>query len=121
MTLAYWCVLISGLLPYVFAGIAKWDREFDNARPRLYLGALHGYRQRANWVQQNAFEMFPFFAAAVLIAHQVGAPQARVDLWAALHVVLRVGYGAAYLADWATTRSVIWLAALGCIVALFFA
>ena len=34
MTIAYWCVLIAGLLPYVAAGIAKWDRTYDNRDPR---------------------------------------------------------------------------------------
>jgi len=119
MTLAYACVLIAAFIPYVCAGIAKWGPGFDNAQPRVYLEAVEGYRRRAHWAQLNAFEMFPVFAAAVLIAHQVEAPQRAIDAWAIGYVVARVLYVAAYLKDLATLRSLVWIAALGCVVALF--
>jgi len=121
MTIAYWCVLIAALLPYAFAGIAKWGQGFDNARPRVYLEQLDGYRQRAHWAQQNAYEMFPIFAVAVVVAHQLGVAQARVDGLAIGYVVARLLYGAAYLADLSTLRSVVWVGALGCVIALFMA
>jgi uncharacterized MAPEG superfamily protein len=120
MSLAYWCVLVAALHPYVFAGIAKWSFDFDNRAPREYLSRVSGIRQRAHWVQLNAFESFPFFAAAVLIAHQTGAPQGRIDTLAVLFVVLRLLYGASYLADLAALRSVLWIAATAVCVALFF-
>ncbi len=119
MSLAGWCVLGAALMPYVFAGIAKWDSNFDNARPRTFLAALEGYQQRAHWAQLNSFEAFPAFAVAVLLAQQTQAAQPTVDALAFAFVALRVVYGACYLADWPTARSIVWIAAVGCVVALF--
>ncbi len=121
MTVAHVCVLAAALLPYVFTGIAKWSPDFDNRAPREYLSRLGGYRQRAHWVQLNAFETFPVFAAGVLIAHQTGAPQARVDALALAFVGARVLYGVCYLADLATLRSLVWIASMALAVALFLA
>lgn len=119
MTLAYGCVLIAAYLPLLWTWIAKWDRRFDNAAPRDYLDRTTGWRRRAHWVQLNGFEAFPPFAAAVIIARQLHAPQARVDLLAAAFIALRVVYGLLYLANWATLRSIAWTAATACVVALF--
>ena len=121
MNVAYACLLAAALLPYVFTGIAKWSGEFDNRVPREYLSRLSGYRQRAHWVQLNAFETFPVFAAGVLVAHQVGAPQGRIDALALAFVAARVLYGVCYLADLATLRSLVWIASMGIVVALFLA
>jgi len=74
---------------------------------------------RAHWAHLNSFEAFPPFAAAVLIAQQLGAAQGRIDLLAIAFVVLRVLYGICYLADQATLRSLVWAAGFACTVALF--
>jgi uncharacterized MAPEG superfamily protein len=122
MTLAYWCVLVAGLLPYVATLTAKIGGErFDNRNPREWLGAQAGFRRRANSAQLNGFEAFPLFAAAVLIAHVAGADQARIDMLALTFVVARVLYTAFYLADHAVLRSLAWFAGIGSAVALFFA
>ena len=121
MSVAYACVLAAALLPYVFTGIAKWSGDFDNREPREYLSRLSGYRQRAHWVQLNAFETFPVFAAGVLIAHQSGAPQSRIDALALAFVVARVVYGVCYLADLATLRSLVWIVSMAIAAALYFA
>ena len=55
----------------------------------------------------------------VLLAQMAHAAQGRVDLLAAGFVAARLGYTAAYLADWATVRSALWLAGLVCTVLLF--
>ena len=34
MSLAYWCLLIAGLLPYVWALVAKLGAPYDNHCPR---------------------------------------------------------------------------------------
>src|ERR1700691_1260827 len=117
MTLAYWCVLIAGLLPLAATGIAKWGfRDFDNRNPRAWLAAQTGIRARANAAQANSFEAFPFFAAAVIIAQQVHAAQGRIDTLAAAFVLLRVIYLACYLADRASLRSLVWGLAYICTV-----
>lgn len=120
-TTAHWCVLIAGLLPYAATITAKAGARFDNRHPRDWLARQTGWRARAHAAQLNGFEAFPLFAAAVLVAQQVGAPQARVDALAIAFVAARLAYLGAYLADVAWLRSVVWLVGIGCAVAIFLA
>jgi len=128
-TLAYWCVLIAALLPILCAGIAKWGAltkppqqgGFDNNHPRAWLASQTDWRARANAAQANSFEALPFFIGAVVIAHQLGAYQARLDVLAALFVVLRLVYILLYVANQASLRSVVWLLGLGLNIAILFA
>ena len=121
MTIAYWCVLFMGLLPIVAAGIAKKGFEgYDNGMPRQWLAQQTGFRARANAAQANLFESLPFFFAAVVIASIANAPQNRIDLLAIGFVVARIAYLVCYVANWPTTRSIVWLAGLACVVAIFF-
>ncbi|MEO6024781.1 MAG: MAPEG family protein [Burkholderiales bacterium] len=119
MTLAYWCILIAALLPYFTVAIAKSNKQFDNHDPRAWLGRLQGMPARAHAAHLNGFEAFPFFAAAVIIAHQLHADQALLNALSALYVVARIAYVACYLADQARLRSLVWMAALGLNVAIF--
>ena len=121
MTIAYWCVLFMGLFPYVAAGIAKKGFEgYDNAMPRQWLAKQTGFRARANAAQANLFESLPFFFAAVIIASMANAPQGRVDLLAIGFVTARIAYLICYVADWPTSRSIVWLAGIACVVSIFF-
>ena len=75
MTLAYWCILIASLLPLFCSFIAKAQGGFqpsDNRNPRDFLARTQGLSARANAAQQNGFEVFAPFAAAVLVAHATG-------------------------------------------------
>jgi uncharacterized MAPEG superfamily protein len=120
MTTAYWCVLVAALLPYAATLTAKIGGEkFDNSNPREWLGQQAGHRQRANAAQLNSFEAFPLFAAAVIVAHLTGGPQARVDLLAVVFVVARLAYIGCYVADRATLRSLAWFIGIGSAVAIF--
>jgi uncharacterized MAPEG superfamily protein len=115
-TVAYWCVLVAVLLPFACAYLAKsrglgkspGAGGFDNADPRGWLARQEGWQARANAAQANSFEALPFFIGAVLIAHQVGAPQGRLDILALLFVTLRIIYIVMYVAGLPTTRSAIW-------------
>ena len=121
MTIAYACILFMGLFPYVAAGIAKKGFEgYDNSMPRQWLAKQTGFRARANAAQANLFESLPFFFAAVIIAHIANAPQARIDFLAIGFVVARIAYLVCYVANWPTTRSIVWLAGIACVVAMFF-
>jgi uncharacterized MAPEG superfamily protein len=119
-SIAYWCVLIAALLPIVCAGIAKYGtfskprREggFDNRDPRAWLARQSDWRARANAAQANSFEGLPFFIGAVIIAHQLGATQAYIDILAFIYIVLRCMYIIMYVADMASARSVVWFLAL---------
>ena len=122
MTIAFWCVLVAGFLPYFGTLTAKIGGDsFDNRNPRDWLDAQSGFRKRANAAQHNSFEAFPFFAAAVIIAHVAGAPQGRIDLFAVVFILARLFYIAFYLADKATLRSLAWFVGIGSVVALFLA
>ena len=122
MTIAYWCVLAAALMPFLWTLIAKRSGErFDNRTPREWQLRLSGMPARAHAAHLNSFEAFPFFAAAVIVAHQLGADQGRVDALALAFVALRLAYGALYLANLHWIRSLVWAAALGCTIAIFVA
>ena len=127
-TIAYWCVLFVALLPIVCAGIAKYGMfgisrkqgGYDNNNPRAWLAKQSDWRARANAAQANTFEALPFFFAAVIIAHQLQARQAVLDLLAFVFVVLRMAYVLMYVADMPKTRSSIWATALVINIAILF-
>ncbi len=119
-TLAYWCLLVAALLPIACSWLAKSGmmgkprREggYDNTNPRNWLARQKDWRARANAAQANSFEALPLFMAAVIIAHQLGANQGRVDILAFMFVVLRILYIMMYVSDMAKARSAVWTAAL---------
>jgi len=120
MTIAYWCVLIAGLMPLFTVAIAKRGRpDFDNAEPRAWLEKQSGLRRRADYAHRNHFEAFPFFAAGVIIAQQVHAAQNMVNLLALVFIVARIAYTALYLADRPSLRSPVWAVAFLAATGLF--
>jgi uncharacterized MAPEG superfamily protein len=126
-TVAYWCVLVAVLLPYACSYVAKFrgfgkprsEGGYDNADPRAWLARQQGWQARADAAQANSFEALPFFIGAVLIAHQVGAPQTRVDILAVLFVTLRIIYAVLYVAGLPTARSGLWALAFLANLAIF--
>jgi len=92
---------------------------YDNHNPRAWLAEQRDWRARANAAQANSFEALPFFIGAVIIAHQLHAPQMRLDVLAFTWVVLRMLYILMYLADMATVRSVVWTLAFAVNVVIF--
>lgn len=127
MTLAYWCVLVGVLMPIVWTSFAKFlgPKKMPlryNSNPREWLASLDGTQQRANWAQQNAFEAFPAFAAAVIIAHATGgAAQTTINTLAVIWVGARLAHGFCYLADWSSMRSLVYFAGMACVVGCFIA
>lgn len=122
MTIAYWCVLTAALLPYLGTITAKAGGRMPlpaNRGPREWLEQLGGWPKRAHWYQLNSFEAFPPFAAAVIIASQLQAPQERIDLLALAFVGFRLAHYACYLADWSALRSLAWFGGIGCVIWLF--
>lgn len=120
MSLAYWCVLIAGILPAATVAIAKWGkRDFDNSSPRQWLDQQEGFRRRADSAHRNHFEAFPFFAAGVLVAHQLQAPQESIDALAVAFIAARVIYTILYLTDRSTLRSICWVIGYLTVIGLF--
>ncbi|MCP1574092.1 MAPEG family protein [Herbaspirillum rubrisubalbicans] len=120
MTLADWCILIAGLMPVLTIAVAKYGRrDFDNAEPRAWLDQQTGLRRRADYAHRNHFEAFPFFAAAVLVAQQVGAPQEQIDIAALVFIAARILYTVLYLTDKPSARSAVWIVGYLSVIALF--
>ena len=121
MTVAYWCGFIAAILPYVWSMSWRWPvYNFKiNLAPRRFEETLSGWRQRAHWAHLNAFENFPPFVAAIIIAQQLGAPQARVDALAMAFIVLRVVHGVCYLANLGVLRSLAFAGGGACTIAIF--
>ena len=127
-TVAYGCVLLAVLLPYACAYLAKSKGfgkprskgGYDNNDPRGWLARQQGWQARADAAQANGFEALPFFIGAVIIAHQLGAPQTRLDILAVLFVTLRIIYVAMYVAGMGTARSAFWALAFAVNLAIFF-
>lgn len=110
MALAYWCILIAALLPYLWVSIAKASGErYDNRNPRAWQAHQDNPRsQRANAAQLNAFEAFAPFAASVLMAQAAGVDATRIGELAVAFVVLRVLHGLFYVLGIAALRSLAW-------------
>ena len=119
MTIALWCILAAGLLPYTFTIAAKTGPGFSNRAPRAYLDKVEGWRQRAHWAQLNSFEGLPLFVGAVLTCHVVGGDQASADTIALIYVAARALYGCMYITDRPGLRSLMWFAAMFANVGLF--
>lgn len=125
MTLAYWCLFILMFFPWICTIYAKKTGGFtveSNRNAREFFEKATGAAARANAAQLNSFEIFPVFAAAVIIAHLTGnAAQSTINLWAVIFVLSRIAYCYCYVADLARLRSMIWGVGLICIIGLFIA
>lgn len=121
MTIAYACILVAALLPYVWVGIAKAGAgpRYDNRDPRTWLSKQEDPRtRRANAAQLNAFEAFAPFAAGVLMAQLAGVDPGTITWLAVAFVALRVLHGVFYIGNRHAFRSLVWFLALGCVLAL---
>ncbi len=117
ISLIIYLVLATCLLPYVFTYIAKLGGGFelkDNQNPRAFLAKTTGFAARAHAAHQNSFENLPFFLASILIALYMLVPDPLIIRLGAAYLVLRVLYGAAYLLNWSTLRSILWFLSLLC-------
>jgi uncharacterized MAPEG superfamily protein len=92
---------------------------FDNKDPRRFLAGAEGAAKRAHNAQLNTFEALPGFFAGVLTATLLEADPNKLGGLAVAWLVLRLVYGACYMADYASARSLVWFAALGCVLAMF--
>ena len=122
MIAAFYCVAINGVLPILWAGVAKATAGFQikhNTQPREFLGKQTGMSVRANAAQANAWEAFAPFAAAVIIAFIAGADQSKLNTLALCFTGLRVVYGVLYITNLHLLRSLVWSLALLCNLACY--
>jgi uncharacterized MAPEG superfamily protein len=122
VTIADLCLLAAFVLAHVSVMPAKLDgrREFDNANPRDPRFYTQGLRARAQGAQQNGFEVFPFFAASVILAEMRAVQQGTVDVMAVVFILVRIVYVLMYLTNRPSARSAVWAIGLLWNLALFF-
>ena len=121
MSIAYWCILVTALLPYLWVFIAKRSGDrYNNRNPRAWMAKQEGnYKvQHANAAHLNGFEAFPAFVAGVLMAQLAGVPADTITPLAIGFVVARVLHGVFYLTDKHSLRSLSWLVGMLCAVGL---
>lgn len=119
MTIAYWCILIAALLPYIWVAVAKAGPRYDNRDPRGWMAKQDNPRaHRAYNAQLNSYETFAPFAAGVLMAQFAGVDPQRIGWLAMAFVVFRVLHGIFYIANVHAMRSLVWFGGFACVVAL---
>lgn len=118
-SIAYICVMVASILPYIWVAIAKFGSNYDNRQPRAQASGLTGWRARANWAQLNAFEALAPFSIAIVLARIEGAPAHDVAIWAVLFLAFRVVHGLLYIYDKATLRSLAWFGGVVCVTRIF--
>tara|TARA_B100000945_G_C20251152_1_gene534590 strand:- start:273 stop:647 length:375 start_codon:yes stop_codon:yes gene_type:complete len=123
MTIGYVCLLICMLLPIFWAGVSKYgysNVNYDNESPRGHLSSLSGKAKNAYNAEQNCYETFPAFAAAVIIAHQIGSDQSMIDILCMLFLLMRILHGYFYIASKGSLRSIVFVVGLIANIWLFF-
>jgi uncharacterized MAPEG superfamily protein len=128
MTIAFWCVFVAVLLPYVCFGVARnrgrgpsGKRLRDNRNPRDFPNRIEGVAKRAWGAHLNAFESLPGFAAAVVIAHLAQTPQTQIDVLASFWALARIAHAVFYITDKDKLRTSAQLLSLLCVLGLFIA
>ena len=122
MTLAEWIMFLTVILYLLTIAPVKAARykTFDNSNPRNPVFYQSGIASRALGAHINGIETFPFFAAAVLLAEIRHCPQHWVDVLSVAFVCLRLMFVLAYLANWPTTRTLLWNLGFAVNTAIFF-
>ena len=120
MSIAYWCILIAAVLPFIWVGFAKSGAPgYNNKDPRGWVAKQDGYRVRnAYGAHLNAFEAFAPFAAGVVLAQLAGVAVSTINMLATLFIAFRILHGIFYLAVLQSLRSLAWLGGFACVIAL---
>lgn len=119
MDISFTCILIAAVLPYILTGVAKFaGKGYDNASPRDYLSKQEGVVKRANYAHLNAFEAFPAFAAAVIMAHIAGISHGAINILSILFIICRVFHGIFYIMNRPSLRSLVWVLGFICVITL---
>lgn len=120
MFIAYSCIVVAACLPYLWTVLAKTSAPgYNNKDPRGWVARQDSYRVRNAYAAHlNAFEAFPAFAAAVLMAQFAQVDAQQVAWLSMAFVAFRVLHGICYLAVLPALRSLAWLAGFACVIAL---
>lgn len=118
------CVFIAFLLNYlskVPLAVAMYQSPggYNNRHPRKQQAELTGWGRRALAAHLNSFEVFPAFAAAVIIAHLSAVNESYLTVLCLLFLASRILYVYFYLADMHAFRSTTWFFGIFCIGSIF--
>lgn len=122
LAVTIYALMVACLMPFIWTVVAKITGGFkprDNQNPRAFLANTTKMAARANAAQANSFESLPIFVAGVLLSMYCFVPQVAVNGMVWLYVLLRLAYGVAYLANWATLRSILWTASMAVVISMF--
>ncbi|WP_371194196.1 MAPEG family protein [Glaciecola sp. SC05] len=93
------------------------EGKYDNRHPRSQQNRLEGLGARAKAAQENSFEAICFFAPTVLLVLALDAHTVYTVQLCIAFVGLRLVYLLCYWCDWHLARSIVWVAAMGTLVA----
>lgn len=93
------------------------DGSYDNRHPRSQQNRLEGLGARAKAAHENSFEAICFFAPTVLLVLALDAHTVYTVQLCIAFVALRLVYLLCYWCDWHIARSMVWVAAMGTLVA----
>jgi uncharacterized MAPEG superfamily protein len=116
MTIAFWCVFVAALLPYVAFNLV---RGLDPRNMRANVKQLTGLSARAHAAHLNAFETFPPFAAAVIISHLSLGDNTVTNLLGVAFIAARLAHMGFYLADMQPPRSAAFGVGLLLVIVMF--
>ncbi|MEO6581421.1 MAG: MAPEG family protein [Sphingomicrobium sp.] len=122
MTIAEWCLFAAAILPLITLAPLKAaaGREFDNSNPRNPTFYDRPMRSRLFGAHLNGFEVFPFFATAILLAEFRHSPQGWIDGLATAFVLVRAAFVGAYVFDRPTLRTALWNMGFALNLGIFF-
>ncbi|ODU49426.1 MAG: hypothetical protein ABS98_10250 [Lysobacteraceae bacterium SCN 69-48] len=120
MLIAYGCIIVAACLPYLWAVLAKTSAPgYNNKDPRGWVARQESYRVRNAYAAHlNAFEAFPPFAAAVLMAQFAQVDAQHVAWLSMAFIAFRILHGIFYLAALQALRSLAWLGGFASVIAL---
>ena len=120
MLIAYGCIIVAACLPYLWAVLAKTSAPgYNNKDPRGWVARQESYRVRNAYAAHlNAFEAFPAFAAAVLMAQFAQVDAQHVAWLSMAFIAFRILHGIFYLAALQALRSLAWLSGFASVIAL---
>ena len=120
MFIAYCCIVIAACLPYVWAVMAKTSAPaYNNKDPRGWVARQDSYRVRNAYAAHlNAFEAFPAFAAAVLMAQFAQVDPQHIAWLSLAFIGFRILHGIFYITVLQAFRSLSWLGGFACVLGL---
>jgi uncharacterized MAPEG superfamily protein len=121
MTVAFWCILLAVLAPYLLSVAARSQaaRADYVDDPRAYSERLAGWHRRAHLAHLNAFEAVPPFVAGIMVAEFTQVPRGLIDALALAFVAFRAIHAGCYIANMPMLRSHAWRLGFICIIGLF--